>query len=250
MLLSVLPLCAIWPNDRLLLMVGFGAFGLVAIFVARVGEVVGPLRRVAVPLSVSLVIVHAVLAPILLPLREMQIAALFKRPVQRAAASLQIDERTATTTQVILNAPHALFPLFTVAERVVESSIKMPQKAHLLGVAVVGTLGVERVDERTLALEFSEGFPQEPLSRFFRDPNDPFVAGQEIHVDGLMVRIDSCDAEGNATRVTYRFDVPLEDPSMAWSVWEKNAFVPYHPPPVGARETRAPIAFTDISMSD
>jgi hypothetical protein len=250
MLLSVLPLCATWPNDRLLLMAGFGAFGLVAIFVARIGEVVGPLRRLAVPLSVFLVVVHAAVAPLLLPLREMQIAALFKRPIERAAASLQIDEHTAKTTQVILNAPHALVPLFTMAERVVETGAKMPERARLLGVAVVGTLAVERVDERTLTLEFSEGFPQEPLTRFFRDPSQPFVAGEEIRIDGMLVRVDACDAEGNAKRITYRFDVPLEDPSMAWSVWEKNSFVPYRPPPIGARETRSPIAFMDMAKSD
>jgi hypothetical protein len=250
MVLSVLPLCATWPNDRLLLMVGFGAFGLVAIFVARVRTVTGSLRLVAVPLSIFMVAAHAVLAPLLLPLREMQLAAFFKRPLQRAAASLTLDERPDARTHVILNAPNALTPLFTVAERVVETGAKAPAKARLLGVAVSGTFGIERVDERTLALEFGDGFPQEPLSRFFRDPEYAFVAGQEIRVDGFRVRIESCDAEGNATRVAYQFDVPLEDPSLDWSVWEKNGFVPYHPPPVGMREMRPPIALMDMTKTD
>jgi hypothetical protein len=250
MLLSVLPLCATWPNDRLLLMVGFGAFGLVAIFVERVRNVTGRLRLVAVPLSVFFVIMHAVLAPMLLPLREMQIAADFKRPIQRAASSLALDQNSDTKTHVILNAPHALVPLFTVAERVVETGAKAPAKARLLGVTVAGTLGVERVDERTLALEFSEGFPQEPLSRFFRDPKNPFTPGQEIDIEGFLVRVESCNAAGDATRVTYRFDVPLEDPSLDWMVWEKSRFVPYQPPPVGTRETRAPINVMDMSAEE
>jgi hypothetical protein len=248
--LSVLPLSATWPNDRLLLMIGFGAFGLVAVFVERAGELVGPLRRLAAPLSAFFVVVHAALAPSFLPLREAQIGAFFKRPIQRASASLELDDASSSSTYVIVNAPNALVPLFTVAERVVETGAKAPAKARLLGVTVVGTLGIERVDGRTLALEFSEGFPQEPLSRFFRDPEIPFTPGQEIAIEGFHVRIESCDSEGNAKRVSYRFDVPLEDPSLVWIVWDKSRFVRYRPPPVGTRETRAPIALMDITKSD
>src|SRR5207249_4987642 len=137
-----------------------------------------------------------------------------------------------------------------VTKRVVDTGDKAPAKARLLGVTVTGALGVERIDGRTLALEFAEGFPQEPLSRFFRDPKVPFAPGQSVDLDGFHVRVESCDADGNATRVVYRFDVPLEDPSLAWIVWEKGAFARYVPPRVGARETRAPIAFADLSRDD
>jgi hypothetical protein len=251
MLLSVLPLCATWPNDRLLLMVGFGAFGLVALFIAGVYELHGSLRRVAVPLAGFFVVVHVVLAPLLLPLREAQLGAFFRRPIQRGAATLlTLDDRSDATTYVIVNAPNALVPMFTAAEHVVETGGKGPTKSRLLGVTVSGTLGVERVDERTLALEFSDGFPQEPLSRFFRDPKMPFTPGQEIRIEGFLVRIESCDAYGNATRVTFQFDVPLEDPSLSWIVWEKTGFVRYRPPSIGERETRPPIALMDISQAD
>jgi hypothetical protein len=242
MLLSVVPLCATWPNDRLLLMVGFGAFGLTALFLAKVRDVVGRFRIAVVPVAVTFVVAHLVVAPLLLPLREVQIGALFKRPIERGAATFPLDDLSDRKTYVIVNAPNALVPVFSVIKRVVETGAKAPERARLLGVTVVGSLEIERVDDRTLALAFSEGFPNEPLSRIFRGPKSPFVPGQRIDVEGLEVRIASCDRRGNATRVLYRFDVPLEDPKLVWIVWEETGFVTYRPPPLGGREMRAPIA--------
>jgi hypothetical protein len=247
MILSVLPLCATWPNDRLLLSVGFGAFGLVASFLARVRASVGPIRWVAVPVAVLFVFVHLVVAPLLLPLREVQAKVMFKRPVERAAASLPLHDGSDQETFVIVNAPNALIPVFAVTQRVVETGAKGPASVRVLGVTLAGTFDVERVDPRTLALVFSEGFPHDPLSHFFRGPQIPFEPGREIAVNGLHVTVESCDRDGNATRVVYRFDVPLDDPKLVWLIWERTSFVSFHPPPVGSRETRPAIALMDAA---
>jgi hypothetical protein len=42
MLFSLIPVCATWPNDRLLLFSGFGAFGLIATFLSRAYAVEAP----------------------------------------------------------------------------------------------------------------------------------------------------------------------------------------------------------------
>jgi hypothetical protein len=247
MALSILPLCATWPNDRLLLAVGFGAFGLVALFLARVRELSGPLRWAARPLAAVFVFFHLVAAPLFLPVREVGAKPMFKRPLDRAAASLPIHDGSDLETFVIVNAPNALIPMFAGTQRVVETGAKGPAHVRLLGVTLAGTLGIERVDERTLALSFSEGFPNDPLSHFFRDSGTPFEPGNETNLDGLRVHVDSCDRDGHATRVLYRFDVPLEDRKLVWLIWEKTAFVSYRVPAIGSRETRPAIALMDAA---
>src|SRR5204863_5575329 len=135
------------------------AFGVTALFLAKVREVVGRFRFAVVPVAVMFVVAHLVVAPLLLPLREVQIGALFKRPIERGAATLPLDDLSDKKTYVIVNAPNALVPIFSVTKRVVETGAKAPERARLLGVTVVGSLEIERVDDRTLALAFSEGFP-------------------------------------------------------------------------------------------
>jgi hypothetical protein len=43
--------------------------------------------------------------------------------------------------------------------------------------------------------------------------------------------------DGLFKRVLFRFDVPLEDPSLRWVTWDaaKNGWADYHPPPIGGR---------------
>src|SRR5262249_20937188 len=62
MLLSLVPVCATCPNDRLLLFSSLGAFGLIALFLARLAAVTSrPLRVAAFGIAALLVLVHVIL---------------------------------------------------------------------------------------------------------------------------------------------------------------------------------------------
>lgn len=247
MILSLLPLCATWPNDRLLLLVGFGAFGIVAMFLAAVGEVTRPLRWAAMPLAGFLALVHLVAAPLLMPIRIVELPPIFKRLVTRAAATLWHDGRSADTIDVIVNAPDAVTLLHASATRILESGEAVQRRLLLLSVAVVGRIAVERVDGRTIAIDFSDGFPRDLSSRLFRDQGEAFAAGDDVRAEGVVVRIAACAPEKGPTRIVYRFDLPLEDPRLNWLVWQDTGFVSYRPPPVGAREERAAIDWREAA---
>ena len=78
----------------------------------------------------------------------------------------------------------------------------------------------------------------------YRSAKNPFRVGEEIYLEPVTARIDGVDDTGRATRISFRFDVRLEDASLRWVAWEGDGFAPYRPPRVGAREVRAPIDIT------
>ena len=55
-------------------------------------------------------------------------------------------------------------------------------------------------------------------------PGDPPESLQLV-LDGFTT--------GLATRVTFRFAVPLEDASLRWRVWHDGAYQPFELPPIG-----------------
>jgi hypothetical protein len=46
--------------------------------------------------------------------------------------------------------------------------------------------------------------------------------------------------------VLAHFATSADDPSLTWLRWEGKAYVPYHPPAVGARETLPAIDFSKL----
>jgi hypothetical protein len=159
MVLSTFPVCATWPSDRLLLAVGFGAFGLVALFLAEASAVAGRLRFVTRPLAGAFVVLHLVLGP-LLPVRGAGRVAV-QAPHRRGAEAP--TARGGRRHHVILNAPNALFRA-SVTKRVVDTGAKgrqrsSPRRHHRRNQRSSGWTSAR-------CLEFRAS--RRPLSRFFR----------------------------------------------------------------------------------
>lgn len=241
---ALVPVCATAPNDRLLLGASFGAFGLVALFLANVGETRGALRWVAAPCAAFLVLRHVVLAPPLLPVRAVASARAYQGPADLAAATMPADPGAKDATLVVLNAPYILVPSYAVVTLVATGRGAPARRMRTLGIDVRGTMTVERTSDRELVLSYEEPFPHEQFSRVYRSSTSPFSVGEETHLDPVTARVEGVDPAGRATRISFRFDTALEDPSLRWVAWDGNGFAPYRPPPIGASEVRAPVDVT------
>ena len=62
----------------------------------------------------------------------------------------------------------------------------------------------------------------------------PFRPGDEVRLSDLQVLVTAVNAEGRALEAVFRFDRPLEDPSLLWLSWRGAGLEPYSPPAVGA----------------
>ena len=234
--LSLAPVCATLPGDRLLVFAGVGAMAAVAQLMAEALDPDAPVagfalragRRVAVPL---LLVAHLLVAPLLLPLRALTMT-LSSRFVDRVDASIPRSGDVAAKTLVIVNAPLDFLLLWYVpAKRAVEH-VPRPRAVRLL-VGGTAELEVTRLDATALRLRPARGFLESESQRTVRGASRPFHAGDDVALSDLRVRVGEVSADGRPLEADFSFAVPLEDPSLLWMQWEGSALVPYSPPAPG-----------------
>lgn len=93
-----------------------------------------------------------------------------------------------------------------------------------------------RSGERGLAAAFGGDLLASPSASFFRRAQAAFREGDAIELPGFRAEIRSVDARGRPREVLFRFDRPLEDPSLLWVYWDGDGFRRTTPPAPG--ETR------------
>lgn len=231
-LLSLLPMCATWPADRLLLASGFGAFGLIALAVTGPNATRG--------LRVAVVLVHVVIAGALLPLKVVAIQGMFGGIVSRSAASLPLADATEAELMV-LTTPDMLTPLYASAVHVTALDHPPSRAIRTLAVHTQGTMRVRRIDMRVLDVTLSEGFLHDAMSQVVRGPPWRFAAGDAVDAGTLRAEVLAVGEHGRPTTVRFTFANLLDDRGYRWVRWEGDHFVRWTPPAVGREEVLAPI---------
>lgn len=262
MLLSLAPICATAPDNRLLLFAGVGAAALMAQFLAALmqKEKWLPRSRVwrigAYCLAAYLIVFHGFLSAFQLPKASYNMVRFCDRFLNIPATtmpfneSLVIDKETLTgrtdreravidhlksavidQTAVLINPPLAFMAQHIPAVR---HALSLPvfRRFHVLASGMV-PLKIRRTDDRTLEIEASSGHFPNYLDRIYRSGRHPLKKNQLIEMEGLSVRVLSVTPDNRPQRVSFRFAVPLEDPSLCILYWKKGKFVPYTLPAVG-----------------
>ena len=242
LLLAAVPISATFPMDRLLVFVGVGAMALVAELLARALGSDGaapPTRRLALrTTAVALVGVHLVLAPLVLPLRTLTVRFI-NAFAARATEAIPEGEAVRQKTLVVLRAPADGSVGYTLVERAA-LGVPRPERLRLLA-SGLGAVQVTRLDERTLRVRPAYGFCSTEGERMVRGLSRPFRRGDEVRLSDLQVLVTAVNAEGRALEAVFRFERPLEDPSLLWLSWRGAGLAPFSPPPVGAGHTLGPL---------
>jgi hypothetical protein len=236
MLFAGIPVCATLPMDRLLTFAGIGAFGLLAqfwkfVFSDRDDAPMNPWWRIlARTLAWFLVAVHAVWAPLAFPFRATSPLGLWwveNRLYVDAPLGPDIGEKTL----VIVNAPsvaHASYVVF----RQLAIGRPIPRHTRVLAPAVPGVT-IRRLDERTLEITPRRGYLHLALDRVFRSERRPMAVGEEVELTGLTARVTAMTSDGRPAVARFRFDLPLESPSLIWLCFRGKSFERFTPPAVG-----------------
>jgi hypothetical protein len=236
--LATVPVTATFPMDRLLVLTGVGAMGLVAQLLSSAlesGDAAGPARRRVLQTSaIVLVVVHLVVAPLVLPLRALSVRFLNAWSA-RATEAFPEGEAIRGKTLVVLRAPADGSVGYTLVERAARG-VPRPAGLRLLA-SGLASVQVTRLDERTLRVRPALGFGSTEGERMVRGLSRPFRVGDEVRLGNLQVLVTGVNAEGRATEAVFRFDRPLEDPSLLWFSWQGAGLVPYSPPAVAAAHT-------------
>ncbi|WP_331587246.1 hypothetical protein [Candidatus Binatus sp.] len=238
-LLSLIPIAAVGPENRLLGFVGLGSMALLAQLtqVVFISSFVPPVSRVwkgfAWAATLLLLLTHVVAAP-LLGIARIDYQANVSSRMERAMASVPSDPRIASQDLVLINPRDHIY--LVTAIWTVKQLENLPMPRHLRALSSGGTLEVTRVGPRSLRVRFPGGFFPTAFSRFVRSQNDCFSPGEHFELPGLSIVVEALDAQGDPAQVLYEFPVPLEDPSLRWMRWQDGVYVPWSPPALDQTE--------------
>ena len=245
MVLSLAPITATSPSNRLLMFVGLGGMGLLAQFLVGVFRSAEWLPRARAwracvrGLAWAFVATHLLAGPLGLAFGSVTTRMLGESE-KAAAATIPADPEIAGQDLVIVNAPDYL--IYVVHIPTLKYLAGQPYARRMRALAPTPVrLAVHRVDERALDIRMDGGLFAGPLGGLFRDDQHPFRTGDRVELTGLTVTVLDATSDGNVLEARFEFSVPLEDASLRWVRWDDGGYIPFRPPPVG-RTVQLPAA--------
>jgi hypothetical protein len=229
--LSLVPLCAAFPMDRLLTFAGIGAFGWLACALGQAGFLGAEppqMRRSRRWGLGGLLFLHAILVLLWMPVRAGVSLKMFQ-PVQTLVDSLTTEESLSEQTLVWVNGMDlvsAYLPLMRLDEGEV-----YPRRLATL--ASLNENHLTRIDEDTLELRAVGGFYPNRGDRMCRALRAPFTVGERVERPDFEAEVIQLQPDGRPEVVRFHFRVPLEDPSLRWITLRNFRVMPFTPPPVG-----------------
>lgn len=237
MVLSAIPVCAIWAQDRLLLFPSIGAMALIALFLGGWREsdlrVMGNKSRL-VPGRLMVwywSAVHIVLAPLLFVCTALLMIGAGKGAVDMSRATAMEPEITESTLVIVNTFQDNLVIGFPI----VRSSLNDPVPRHTRVLSVgPETVHVFRRDATTLELRQEGGFFPAIYGQLFRSPHShPMSAGHRVQLTGMTVEVLSSLSDGRPETVVFQFERKLEDSSYRFITWIDGDYVPFELPQIG-----------------
>lgn len=272
MLISLLPICATYPDNRLLFFVGLGATGLMAQLVGAWFKKVTwlpatPIYRFAAGMLVFYIILFKLFfSAAFLPITTSRTVKLVKYHLDTPALNLPLDVSSAVEVPhdpeaekhlqnigthveiipkdlVLINPP---MPFFTYAFQVFRNSNGLPMAFpfHVLTSGIVDLI-VKRSDERTLEITARDGHFANHFDQLYRGNGYPMHIGQKVETTGMDVEVLSLASSGRPETVAFRFSRSLDDPGMILLRWDNGKYVPFTLPAVGMTEH---LKAVDVSM--
>jgi hypothetical protein len=228
-LLSLAPLAAVIPQERLRFFVAFGVYGLLAPWVVSEFDAPERLRRGLARLVWRM---HGVWLPLLF------VPFLFASTmVGGPSAAAALDDalpRAAAPIAILLNPPVWSVPWYQAAMRAARDETGPPTFALYAGMQ---PLELKRVDDRTLELHAARSWFATAFDRI----GAPLRAGTRIALPAFTVDVSEADATGAPTRVRFTFDRSLNHPGLSFWLWKRSQLTRWSPPPAGS-QLRLPAA--------
>jgi hypothetical protein len=243
MILSIVPVAATNPSNRLLLFVGLGAMGLLAQFLGKLldrsTEFFGQGRRgrSALILGGFLAVVHLIIAPLAMAPSMYSIkflSAFYLAPIKYVPD----DPRIAGQDLILANPPDYIFSVNLIKAWKFKEGKPSPRRIRALAVGPTAVI-IHRLDRYSLLVKIPGGLFKGFEGHLLRSPDNPLPAGQEVRIADLSVKVVRVDKNNGPEEIIYRFSLPLEDASLRWLQWKEETYIPFVPPSPGQTVTLA-----------
>ena len=231
--LSLVPVAAAFPMNRLLLVSGIGAFGLLAMLADDVGILGGAAGdvRLWVRRSVkALLVLHIPLASVLL-VASILFLSVFNTIFTAGARGAPRDPDLATQDLIFLNG-HEFPSVYTYVIRLTDDDTPAPRRVAILG-PMSTAVTVTREGENTLVLAAEDGWLRSPIDQLMRSTDAPVHVGERIRTVLFDAEIRQASSDGRPVVVSFEFRRPLDRPSFRWVAWRGGRLEEVTPPGVG-----------------
>ncbi len=213
MALSLLPICATFPWNRLLTFVSIGACGLLATFLVAAldkAREVRPGRAVRL-VAWLLVGLHLLLAPLALAGTGFLVKAVGEVNFSACSEAGPKGPEVTGQTFVYVNA-NDLCSSYVAYIRTIRGE-PVPRRVFMFTSALYD-LELTTIDERTVELRIPAGMNSVTADRLLRDT--PMPVGEVVELTDVVVEVLSHDEAGYADRLRATFAVPIRDESLVW----------------------------------
>lgn len=236
MMLSVLPVAATHPSNRLLMFIGIGAMGLLAQAVRHLWHHNGilPISRLwripAFAMIFYLLFVRLIISPPSLAFSSFAIM-FYGNPLIAATQKVLADPDITAQDIILVNAPDPL-----ANQLLWYSGANEGRRPHRIRTLSGGSIPVrlERIDETGIRITLSGGLFQSHFGRLFRSDKDaPMNIDDVFSVAGMSARIVSVTENNGPKEILYRFSEPLEASSHRFLQWIDCDYAPFPLPKAG-----------------
>lgn len=240
-LLSLLPVVATFPLDRLLLLPTLGGSLVVA---TAMRHTYRRFRKERIGwLLIPIALVHTIAAPFAW-LTQAGGYRMSSDKMTEIVATMELDRDRLESTRVLVIASDPLVSMY-LGPIMHDEGWGKPKMWTVLSMAPHGHR-IVRVDERTIDLEVINGaMLNATFDKLFRGERDKFAVGDEVRLEDGTARILRIDERGpTAVRFTTSFD--FDDPDVALLMWRdgtmrrvdvpapgKSLDLPWTPGPIG-----------------
>jgi hypothetical protein len=238
MAFALIPLCAAFPMDRLLLFAGIGAFGLLSLQVKALGWLEGspPAKREGVHggrvrrwVTAMLLLLHLPVASAMLVGRTAALP-LFGKLFAGGASTAPESPEVAEQSLFFVSGQE--FPVAYISLIRPVAGQVTPRRVALLA-SFASDNRVTREDDDTLVIEPAHGFLASPDDRLERRLDVPFQKNDRVRMPDFEVEVRQVTEDGRPRIVAFHFRKPLEDPAYRWLSWSIHGAVSFELPNVG-----------------
>ena len=234
--LSILPLCASGPHDRLLFLASIGGFGVISLFFQyrleqpELFSKTFGLKIISWGFIVFFIIIHIVLSP-LAKLKTSEANSATDPIINAQVKNKHLTVRKHNQILIVINTAGSYLFLSRIMQQ--KLSKKEFNAIYFRGLATSWSdLTIKRTDDRTLEIFAEKGyFSSKGPDTVFRD--NPMKIGQEVTLTGLTVKILSLTKNGIPQNVKFTFEKPLEDSDYKFVCWKNMEYEPYKLPEIG-----------------
>lgn len=227
-LLSMLPLCAVFPGGRVLMFPSIGLVGALGRLLAEASPARDLATRGIRALTAGF---HGWLAPVLLLAATTQMIVV-ERQLVRCADGLPVGADMPGRRVVAVNPPDATFIGYLP---LIQRDRELPAPASIVSITSgARPYTLTRLDDRTLRAESEVGLVR-PGSDLLAREDRPFAVGERFELTDLVITIEAIDGDGWPTSARYAFAHPLEDARELFMEWDGRTMQPFALPAEGER---------------